>query len=48
MKGGKEENYLKFLVVYLMKIILFTNTSCSAPTKVAYYIDDLVVLGHYV
>ena len=47
MRGSEEESFVKFMVVYLMGIILFSNTSCMALTWLAYYPNELASLGPY-
>lgn len=41
------ENFVKFLLIYLLGSLLFTNTSCSEPPWLVAYVDDLSSLDKY-
>lgn len=47
-KKGKEENFMRLLVLYLMGTMLFPKISCSVPSWIVDYVEDLPTLARYV
>lgn len=37
----------KLWLICIKVTLLFTNTSCSSPTQLAYYVDDQSTFGYY-
>ncbi|KAH7658246.1 hypothetical protein IHE45_17G075000 [Dioscorea alata] len=46
-EAKKERSFIKLLLVYILGNLLFSTTTCSVPSWLAYYVDDLLKLDQY-